>query len=150
MKSDATMWVVIANGARARVFEVVRGRKRLRLVESLECCEGARRTREQGSDKPGRTFARTGTVRHAMEPGITWQRLAKKRFAAAIAGKLNAASIGRGDLALVLVAPPRTLGYLRDAMTTHARARIREEVTKDLTRMPETKIEAQLRRALEA
>lgn len=92
-------------------------------------------TDEQGSDQPGRTFASVGSARSAVEQ-TDWHDLEEKRFAHDVAGKLaNMVREGRVEK-LVIAAPPRTLGELRQAMTDEVKSRVIAEIDKDFTTQP--------------
>lgn len=128
-----TTWILVCDGARARIL-VNRGRKTgLREIENAEHEDARRPTRELGTDKPGRAYESTGASRHAMAPPTDWHRFEKAHFAKEMASIVNAAALeGRFDR-LVLVAPPRVLGDLREALGPQARERVVGEIGKDLT-----------------
>ncbi len=88
-----------------------------------------------GTDKPGRTFDRVGTGRHAKEPRVDWHRFEKHKFARSMAKVLDKAAGNGAFDRLVLVAPPQTLGELRSALDKKTRARITAESAKDLTNL---------------
>lgn len=97
-------------------------------------------TEEQGSDQPGRTFASVGTARSAVEQ-TDWHDLEEKRFAHEVADKL-ALMVRDGRVEkLVIAAPPRTLGELRQAMTDQVKSRVIAEIDKDFTSQPVPQIQ---------
>src|SRR3546814_9690032 len=59
----------------------------------------------------------------------------KRRLADLLAGHLNAAALEQSYDRLILVAPAKTLGDLRQALSKEAAARIGGELTKDLTKV---------------
>jgi protein required for attachment to host cells len=127
-------WILVADGARARVL-VNRGiGKGLEPTADGEMVHDLPPTRELGTDRPGRTQQRgTGGRRHAIEPHVDWHRFEKEKFSREMAALLDAAA-ERGDFdRLVLIAPPRTLGDLRAALGAKARGKVHAEVDKDLT-----------------
>jgi protein required for attachment to host cells len=127
-------WILVADGARARVL-VNRGiGKGLEPTVDGEMEHDLPPTRELGTDRPGRTQQRgTGGRRHAIEPHVDWHRFEKEKFSREMAALLDAAA-ERGDFdRLVLIAPPRTLGDLRAALGAKARGKVHAEVDKDLT-----------------
>jgi len=69
-------------------------------------------TREQGTDRPGRSNASVGVARSAMEE-VDWHYIAKERFAAEIADALYRRAHANGFESLVIIAPPKVLGHLR-------------------------------------
>lgn len=97
---------------------------------------------EQGTDSPGR-LQTPANPRSATEP-TDWHRLAEERFAVDIAEALyKAAHAGRFDK-LVIVAPPRTMGELRQHLHKEVADRIVGEITKDLTSLPIHEVEKKL------
>lgn len=128
-------WVLVANGARARIF--VRDGGRAGLAELPECSfAGSRqRSRELRADRPGRTFDSTGRGRHAKEPRIDPQREMKDEFLRDVVDWLvEQDRDGRFDR-LVIAAPPQALGALRRFLPDHLAGKIAGEVTRDLTRL---------------
>lgn len=97
-------------------------------------------TREQGTDRPGRSFASAGTHRSAMEQ-TDWHQIAEERFASAVAERLyKHAHAGRFDN-LVVIAPPKVLGNLRKAFHKEVAERVSAEIPKELTSHPVYEIE---------
>jgi protein required for attachment to host cells len=92
-------------------------------------------TREQGTDRPGRLPGADGVSRSAV--GETdWHQLTEDRFAEEIADALyRTAHADRYDK-LIVVAPPKVLGHLRQAFHKEVTERIVAEVPKDLTSHP--------------
>ena len=79
------------------------------------------RNQDQASDAPGRSFASVGTRRSAMEES-DFHQIEEDRFAAEAADLLRERAL-RGDFdALVVVAPPRTLGVSANTITRKSRA----------------------------
>ena len=92
-------------------------------------------TREQGSDRPGRTHSSDGVSRSALEQ-TDWHQLAEDRFAAEIAEALYRSRHTHRFEHLIVVAPPKVLGNLRAAFHKEVASRIVAEVPKDLTARP--------------
>lgn len=131
----ATTWIVIADGAHARVLEQDREARSFKPAFEQEFFGQVAQSKEIGSDRPGRTFDSAGQGRHAMEPPTDPQRHAKFTFAAELAKHLQkAAATNRFDR-LVLVAAPKTLGDLRGLLPDTVKKRIVAEIDKDLTRV---------------
>jgi protein required for attachment to host cells len=97
-------------------------------------------THEQGTDKPGSTFASVGARRSSMEP-TDWHEIGEQRFARDVASALERMVRERNVEALVVVAPPRTLAELRQAFHADVKKRIVAELPKDLTHAPVFEIE---------
>ena len=99
------------------------------------------RTHDQGTDEPGRGFARAKTSRRsAMEP-TDWHDIQKHRFAQKVAAALDRLVREGAVRALVSVAPPRTLVDLRKSLDPTVRERVLFEINKDLTKLPVWQIE---------
>jgi protein required for attachment to host cells len=97
-------------------------------------------TREQGTDKPGRSYASVGARRSAMEQA-DWHELDEQRFAKDIADWLLVLVREKQIEALVIAAPPKILAELRKSMHQEVEKRIIAEVDKDLTNQPVYEIE---------
>jgi protein required for attachment to host cells len=90
--------------------------------------------REQGADAPGR-IAKGDGRRAAVEAPPKHDR-AEAAFAAAAVEALAGLVSAHPRCDIVLVAPPRALAALRDAMPERLRARVAGEVAKDLVKHP--------------
>lgn len=129
-------WIVIADGAQARILENLGPGKGLVLLPSATMHKPPRPSRELKTDRPGRTHDSLGG-RHAMDPPSDPHREEKRRFADELAEHINAAALNRSYDRLILVAPPKTLGDLRQALNKEAAARLDGELPKDLTKIPD-------------
>lgn len=140
-KRHLITWFLVCDGARGRLLAHSGSEIALSVVVAADHPQSHGHTRDLGTDRPGRSFDSTGTgVRHAMAPRTDWHIFEKARFAAEMAAIAEkAASEGRFDR-LVVVAPPRVLGDLREAMGAHAKAKLAGEVLKDLTHLNETEL----------
>ncbi|BCX17967.1 MAG: host attachment protein [Geminicoccaceae bacterium] len=131
---NRTMWVVVADGARARIFQ---GDPKVGGLE-LVMPELVGRAREKGTellaDRPGRSVdsSHVGN-RHAMEPSTDPKEVEKERFARELASTLEAAANEGRFARLMLVAPPKMLGELREVLAEKVKEKIVKEVDKDLT-----------------
>lgn len=133
-------WVLVADGEKALILrnEGDGAYPNLQVTRLIEQDNPA--TRDQGTDRPGR-FSDGPSVHRSAVQETDWHRLAEERFARDLADRLyKAAHAGRFDR-LILVAPPRTLGELRDALHKEVRARVIAEIDKDLTNHPVHEIE---------
>jgi protein required for attachment to host cells len=132
--------VLIGDGQRA-LFLRNRGsaqRVRLEVEQILEQDNPA--TREQGTDRPGRSIAGVGSARSAMEEA-DWHHIAKERFAGEIADALYRYAHDNRFDNLVVVAPAKILGNLRKAFHAEVRDRVKGEIAKELTSHPIAEIE---------
>jgi len=103
-------------------------------------------TRDQGTDRPGRVFMGVGGRRSSMEQ-TDFHQLQEDKFATEAAVLLNERVLNHDFEALVVIAPPRTLGELRKHYHKEVESRILLEIHKDLTGFPIDEIEAALVKA---
>src|SRR5690606_906550 len=128
-------WIVIADGAHARILENHGPGKGLIPRPSDEMHKTLRPSREINTDRPGRRRDRVaqGAVvqgRHAMEPSSDPHREEKRRFADLLAEHLNEAALNHSYDRLVLIAPAKTLGDLRQALSKEASVKLDGELPK--------------------
>lgn len=133
MKAKHT-WILIADGARARIVDYKGPTQGFTQVPGLEFTGDHSATHDLVSDQQGRSFSSHGPGRSAMEPHSDPHRLLKTKFANQLADVL-AREVDRYDR-LVVVAAPVTLGDLRSALSDKVRAKIVGEVVQDLTKTP--------------
>ena len=127
-----TTWILIADGARARVLSQAKDFAPLEPALGDETFTGTTaRSKEIASDRPGRSF----------DPPHRWSRrpirsATQFEFARELAETLEKAAGARRFERLVLVAAPQTLGDLRDLLPKAVQGRIVAEIDKDLTKVP--------------
>jgi protein required for attachment to host cells len=131
-----TTWILIADGARARIFANHGPGKGIEVVEGATFDADHRPDREIMSDKPGRSFESVGETRHAIQPHHDPHRELKRAFSERLAAMLEEKLAAKAYDRVVLVAPPVTLGDLRAALSEHVRAAVYAELDKDLTKTP--------------
>jgi protein required for attachment to host cells len=140
-----TTWILIADGARARLLGQDRKARAFKPTFEQEFFGTRAQSRELASDRPGRTFESAGRGqpgdvaghgRHAMEPTTDPHRQAEYQFARELSEHLEKAANERRFDRLVLVAAPKILGDLRVLLPKAVQGRIVAEINKDLTRIP--------------
>jgi protein required for attachment to host cells len=136
-------WVVICDGKKALVLENVGDTKFLNLKTREVYEQPLPKTSEQGTDAPGRSVNSIDSRRSAMEQ-TDWHDQEEQRFLQKLAGHLDAEVNAGNAKALILIAPPRALGVLRQAYSPNLRSALRAEIDKDLVRMPVRDIEKHL------
>ena len=101
------------------------------------------KTSEQGTDAPGRSINSVDGT--AQRDGA--DRLARSGRAAVpdeLAKRLDAAVTAGETKSLIIVAPPRALGVLRQAYSNGCASAVKAEIDKDYVRMPVHEIEKHL------
>ncbi len=112
-----TTWILIADGARARIFANLGPGKGIAPVEGGVLKGDHAPSRDLASDRPGRTFESADVMRHAIDPAQDPHRELKRAFAGRIASLIEERLAENAFDRLVLVAPPVTLGDLRSALS---------------------------------
>ncbi len=137
------LWVIVADGEKA-LFLRNQGDSRFPNLEVVqEMAQENPPTREQGSDRPGR-YNDGPTVHRSAVQDTDWHRLNKDRFANEIAGRLyRLAHKGEFD-DVVLIAPPRVLGEMRQKLHQEVGDKARAEIPKTLTNHTIAEIETLL------
>lgn len=131
-----TTWILIADGARARVLENTGPGKGVAEVAGLEFSDAHLRSRDIMADKPGRTFPSAGVGRSAMEPPTDPVEKRQSDFARSLAEALEKKRRQKAFDRLVLVAAPAALGHLRSMLSPQLRETVAGELAKDLTKVP--------------
>ena len=123
----ATTWIVAADAARARILQVA-DRERLVEVENLANPDGRLQDREINTDGTDR-FPRGDT----WEPDVGAVEHRNELFAKRVADYLESARNDQRYERLVLVAPPKMLGQLRQELDKEVKKLLLDEVPKDLS-----------------
>jgi len=124
-------WVVIAHRGGVRVLEYSGPGKGLLLLQDIPHPEGKLKSKDLGSDAPGRSFDSHGT-RHSLEQEVGPAAHVAEVFARQIAGVLEEGRLGHRYGGLVLVAEARFLGTLRAALSRETSALVTATLNKDL------------------
>ena len=142
------LWVICLDHQRARLFQAEGQDWRLTALPDANRDAPLPPSRDLGSDRPGRTFESVGGQHHAVEPHSDLHRLAGARFVAQVAKDLLQATEDQRFDRLILVAPPRAMGELRQALDSRVSSRVVAEVTADLTQQTTAQLQAALRERL--
>jgi protein required for attachment to host cells len=138
------IWYVIADGARARIFEAKRRGDDICELEAYVNPKGRLVNRDIDTDRPGRSF-KTGGRRTAMEgAGESPSEREEARFAKQIADRVNRAYQEEQFERLAIVAAPKALGRIRK----HLKSRVENVVvgtsSKNLTKAKREQIQQHL------
>jgi len=131
-------WILVADGGRAHVIAVNTNEGERHLETVHEMIADNRSSSEIASDKPGRGFANPGgnQQRHAMPPSTEPHEHAQVEFVDDVISYLtNKRNDGKFDN-LIVVAPPKIMGEIRQKMSKPVKQALDGEITKDLTKLP--------------
>lgn len=126
------IWVLVADGSRGRLFRAEGARGGLVEIDTWLHPESRLREQDLVTDAPGQDRGRGG-ANHGVNERHSAHDHELETFAREIAQRLQAAANDDSFGRLLLCAPPRFLGLLRDALPPIVRQRVRHEIGKDLT-----------------
>ncbi len=149
MKKRKPDWLVVCDASRARILRIAEPEEEWAAVETVTPTEGRARSGALVSDRPGRANRPKGLGRQAPVDAADPTDAASRRFASELGRRLERGFDAHEFDGLVLVAPPRFLGQLRDALTPPVRRRVRASLRKDLTRVTTTELRERVRPLLE-
>ncbi len=129
-------WVVVCDGAKALILENVGDEVFPNLHTREVRTQAQAATREAGTAAEPR---RAGTKGHP-----AGGQDSERNFLEAVAERLEGAVRSGEVKALVLVAPPRALGIIRDASSPALKNAVRAEIDKDYVNLPVDQIERRL------
>lgn len=147
MKPTRT-WILIADGARARVLENDGPNHGLKAIEGFEFEGDHSATHDLVRDREGRSFSSHGHGRSAIDARSDPHRDLKTTFAHRLAEVLAKGLEQKAYDRLIIVASPVTLGDLRTAISAQVRAVVMGEVAQDLTKIPNGEVADHLKHVL--
>jgi protein required for attachment to host cells len=143
LKIKAGEWVVVCDGGKALILQNA-GDDMFPNLQTRETHEHANpKTSEQGSDHPGRVHESHAGGRSSVAQ-TDWHEQAEHSFLTTLAKRLDEAVREGKTEGMIIVAPPRALGYLRDAYTHAVRDAVKQEIAKDYVNLPVYEIEKHL------
>jgi protein required for attachment to host cells len=135
--------VVVCDGRKAIVMENTGDAKFPNLQVRETYNHPDKTTAEQGAEKPGRVQHSVGRTISAV--GQTdWHDESERAFLAKLADRLHHAVSAGEVAAVILVAPPRALGMIREKYSPALRKALTAEIAKDLVKAPTSEIEKHL------
>jgi protein required for attachment to host cells len=134
--------IVVADERQANFFDASKPRAGLTARGSMQNETGGVRDMELETDRPGRRYGGTSGVRHGAgvqgghHHGVDGERSTEQHeltlFAKEVAQRIDNDRTHHEFDKLVLVAPPKMLGLLRQSLTDPAQAMLAAEIPKDI------------------
>lgn len=121
MKHPRKTFVLVADASRARLFLMAETTRKLALVEEFDHPKGRAKTQDLMADKPGRTFesSPTSAARSSKEYRTDPKRVEAEKFARELGHRLVALYETQAFEDLVIAAPAKFLGLLRNHLAPH-------------------------------
>lgn len=142
MKKTVT-WVLIADGAQARVLENTGPGKGLKQVEGLDWAIEPLQAQEIVTDRPG-SKSGGGAFGGGMEPRTNPVEHRETEFVKSVAATLDRHQQKGAFDRLVIAAAPIALGDLRKAISPAVKKTVVAELNKDLTNLPTAQLDQHL------
>jgi len=129
-----TTWILIADGARARLVSRPNAAGGYEQVIDTDFIADKRPSHELGVERPGRTHDSSGDARHALQSPSDPHREEKRHLAQRVSEFLEQQRQKKAFEKLVVIAAPQALGDLRNCFSSRLLTMVVEEIDKDLTR----------------
>jgi protein required for attachment to host cells len=127
-------WILVSDASRAVLYETEKREDDWQVLGAYSQPESRMKNCELTPTEPGHAAQSKGGTRHtAFQPATSPKEASVARFAEQLAGVLAQGVVERRYDRLVLVAPPRFLGILRQHLTAETKACLAAEVNKDYT-----------------
>lgn len=150
MARKIVTWVVVADGAQARIFLNEGVGKGVRELSDRAFSAERLRNRDIQADRPGRTFDRAGHGRHAMEPPSDPQAVAQHNFLREVVDWLAEQNRSAAFDRLVVIAEPRALGEICRLLPKALAEKLHGEISADLTKATAAEVEQRLQSVMAA
>lgn len=110
-------WVLVADGASARIFEKIKPTEKLFQIKTLTHNHEA--THDHGKDKPGRVFESGTVTRHAYEPLTDWHAHQKELFVRELVEIFIEEHQKKKFPKAYIICPPTIIGHIRKNLTPY-------------------------------
>ncbi len=140
-------WVLVCNAARGVLYSTDTQLQKLEEVQQFEHPESRAKARDLYTDDVGSrrdsTAAGGGNSsnhqKSGMDPHTEFHRIEAEKFAKEVSDTLRAGRVHDRFDQLIVIAPPRFLGLLRQQLDTDTARRVVEEVQHDWTSVTHTR-----------
>ncbi len=137
-------WILVADQARARLFESERPGNELAELADFDHPEALLKPSAIGYQRPPRVQESASPARHAIEPHTTPRDKVAREFALGLSDVLDRGRVENNYQRLILVAPPRFLGQLKASLDDQVSKLLVESVGLNITRASAQDIRAEL------
>jgi protein required for attachment to host cells len=134
---NRTTWIIVAHRGGAEIFKTNGRASTPKKLRTIDHPAGRLKAGEINTDGPGRTFQSAGPGQHRLVPAQRATERVAEDFARSVTGMLDKQRVRKTFDALILVAPPRFLGRLREAFPAPMRSMVVASLGKDLAGVDE-------------
>jgi protein required for attachment to host cells len=140
-----SVWVLVCDAARGRLYEVRENDPPWRLVDSWRNDASRRKGSELVRDRAGRRTPEGRSVHHnALASASSPKEREETRFAKTLAASLDQSARSHESRDWILVAPPRLLGKLKKTLTAQTAKQLLATLDKDLSEVGPRQLEEYL------
>lgn len=139
-----TVWILVADSSRARIFTAENSVSELVEIETLAHPEGRLHEQELDSDLPGKANGTQGAGGHVYTDEVSPKEQEEVNFAKSVAGHLCDELNQNKFEKLFVVAAPSFLGELRNSFSTRLSKHVAYTLDKNVVAMTPQEIRAYL------
>jgi protein required for attachment to host cells len=139
-KSKICMFVI--DGKQALFYNKPKDENLIKLQHKFEST--ADRSDHHTTHSLGRAFDSAGSARHAIEPHIDERVKEKQDFISEVMGYLEKLFADHQYKHLVIIAPPKVLGFIRNHISKQLKEMLVLEIDKDFTHEPAEHIQKEV------
>jgi protein required for attachment to host cells len=157
-----TRWILVCDASRAQLFRESDPGGEYELIEKFDHPDSRARGRDLMADTTGRKpvgpsvgashggrSVSLGFGRPGVEPDTDPKEVEAEKFARELGAVLDKGLASRTYEALVLVAPPKFLGLLKQTISREVTKHLEGSVPKDLAQLPAKEVQERVRQDLE-
>jgi protein required for attachment to host cells len=138
-----TTWILVADAQHAQLWS--RDKKgALEMLRTIAPTDQHKFRRDINSDKPGRSFSSAGAGRSSVEPHQDPMTTEREHFARELIDHLAQGATEHAFGKLILIAPPKMLGMLREHLPPALAEKMIAGVPKNLIKSPTEDIRAHI------
>lgn len=131
-----TTWFLVADSARASVMSVHGSHgPAVPVFDYVFAAPARAHSMKALTDRAGRSFDSYGAGRHAYVPRTDWRTQIRQGFARDLAKRIEEGAVSGRFAKLVLVAPPKALGLIRDSLGKAGRRCLEKCIGKEMTHL---------------
>lgn len=124
-------WILVAESSHGILFTKDAQSSELKKLEQFEHPEGKLRSKDLGTDQPGRLKSGVAAGKHGLSEEVSPHESEQRKFIHFLVDYLDQHFEQRDFHELMIVAPPKFLGELRKALPPKLTSAVVQELTKN-------------------